>query len=341
MASQDMVAAVFERVGVLNVKRVPVPRLEKPDQVLIRVRAVSVCGTDVRGLADPPQVQFKPGIVIGHECTGVVQEVGPDVRNVQVGDAVVVHPNLWCGSCHYCRTGQINLCTSFQHVGDSRDGAMAEYLCVPERLVYRISKQVPPHVACLAEPLACVLNGTRSVRVHPGENVVVLGAGPIGLIFMLLYKAAGAHVFVSDVSEKRRSFASSLGADAVFDPTSCDLEKEVLQRTGVGADLVADAVGSLLPEAISLLRKGGQIVLFGLNDKAIVKVPQIQIVFKEARIHGAYITKGTFPQAVDILESGTIPLERLVTHRLPIQEARRGIDLMRDGEGVKVVIELP
>ena len=180
MESEMMTAAVFEGAGVLNIKEVPVPQLERDDEVLIKIEMVSICGTDVRGLANPPQVFFKEGVIIGHECVGRVTKIGSDVTNVSVGDKVVVHPNQWCGKCHYCRLGRINLCDNFKHVGDSRDGAMCDYLCVPERLVYRIREDIPANVACLVEPLACVLNGTTSVRTHPGESVLILGGGAIG-----------------------------------------------------------------------------------------------------------------------------------------------------------------
>ena len=256
MKKDMMSAAVFEKAGVLSIKQVPVPQISSQDEVLIKVEAISICGTDVRGLSDPPEFLFKQGVIIGHECTGTVSQVGQSVTNVSVGDKVVVHPNQWCGKCYYCRTGQTNLCENFKHVGDSRDGAMAEYLCVPEKLVYRISEDVPVHIACLTEPLACVLNATKSLRIHPGENAVVLGGGPIGLIFMMLYKAAGATVFVSDISEKRREFALKLGADYVMDPNSEDITQFVRQKTKIGADIVTDAVGMLVDQAITLVKKG-------------------------------------------------------------------------------------
>ena len=341
MAINDMMtAAVFEKIGVLNVKEISIPEIKNPDEVLIKVEAVSICGTDVGGLSVPPKFFFKEGIVIGHECAGIVEEIGESVTNVKPGDKVVVHPNIWCGKCYYCRTGHTNLCENFKHVGDSRDGAMAEYLCVPEKLVYVISNEVPSHIACLTEPLACVLNATKELRIHPGDNAVVLGAGPIGLIFMMLYKAAGAKVFVSDVSERRREFAIKMGADYVIDPNSQDLEKIIKSETKIGADIVSDAVGFLLDQAIPLVKKGGDIVLFGINEAAKVQICQAPIVFNEIKIHGKFITKGTFPTAIQIIENMLIPIDKLVTHRLPLQDAAKGIELMTKGEGIKVIIEI-
>lgn len=335
-----MIAAVFETKGVLNIKEISVPKINSPDEVLIKVKAVSICGTDVRALTDPPAFLFTEGIVIGHEFNGIVEEVGANVTNVKVGDSVVVHPNNWCGKCHYCRTGHINLCENFTHIGDKVDGAMAEYACVPEKLVYQIRSDIPPYIACLTEPLACVLNPVQQICAHPGDSVVIQGAGPIGLIFMMLYKAAGAKVIMVDPLENRRAFALELGADFAFDPKTQDIEREIRKETVIGADIVVDAVGLLMDQGIKLARKGGTVILFGINEAAKVQLNQAPIVFNELNIHGKFITKGTFPSAVKMIENKIIPVERLVTHRLPIQEVKKGLELMKSGEGCKVIIEM-
>jgi threonine dehydrogenase-like Zn-dependent dehydrogenase len=340
MRKEMMTAAVFERIGVLSVKEVPVPKIRNNDDVLIKVEAISICGTDVRALSDPPEFLFNDGIIIGHEFTGIVEEIGADVTKVKIGDKVVVHPNIWCGKCDYCITGHTNLCENFLHIGDRIDGGMAEYACVPEKMVYKISKSVPSHIACLAEPLACVLNSTREVPAKTGDTVLVFGAGPIGLIFTMLYKSAGAKVIVSDVSEKRRAFALEIGADHVIDPQTQDLEVEVKKIAKLGVDIAADAVGFLLPQAIKAVRKGGNIVLFGLNDQVNVQLNQVPIVSREIKIHGTVLAKGTFPTAVKILEEKIIPIEKLVYKRLPIQQVKEGIEMMRRGEGAKVIIEM-
>ncbi len=337
---EKMTAAVFERKGVLNIKEIPVPEIRNPDDVLIKVKAVSICGTDVRALTDPPAFLFTEDIVIGHELNGIVERVGENVTNAAVGDSVVVHPNNWCGKCDYCRTGHINLCENFTHIGDKVDGAMAEYACVPEKLVYKIKKDVPPYIACLTEPLACVLNPTRDIRIQPGGSVVILGAGPIGLIFMMLYKAAGAKVIMLDPLENRRTFALELGADFVLDSRAQGVEREIKKETGIGADIVVDAVGTLMDQTIRLVRKGGDVILFGINEASKVQLNQAPIIFNEINIHGRFITKGTFPDAVKIIENKIIPIEKLVTHRLPIQEVKKGLALMKSGEGCKVIIEL-
>jgi len=340
MRKETMMAAVFEKVGVLTVKEIPVPKIKNKDDVLIKVEAISICGTDVRALSDPPEFVFKEGIVIGHEFTGFVEEIGEEVTAVKKGDKVVIHPNIWCGKCHYCITGHTNLCDNFKHIGDMIDGGMAEYACVPEKMLHKISPDVPSHIACLAEPLADVLNGVTKVPAKPGDTAVVFGAGPIGLIFTMLYKAAGAKVIVSDVSEKRRAFALEIGADYAIDPVAQDIEAAVMKITKIGADIAADAVGVLLPDAIRVVRKGGHIVLFGINQRVKVELNQFPILLKEIKIHGSFIAKGTFPRAVKILEEKIIPIEKIIYKRLPLVQVREGIEMMRRGEGAKVIIEI-
>ncbi len=341
MQEHKMIAAIYEGNGILSIKETAIPEVTNPDDVKIRVHAVSICGTDVRALTKPQGYEFHDGIVVGHECTGEVVAIGEAVTEVAVGDQVVVHPNNGCGKCYYCRTGKINLCANFKHIGDTVDGVMAEYAVVPEKLIYPISKEVPTHLACLAEPLACVLNGTETVRAHPGETVVVQGAGPIGLLFTMLYKAAGATVIVSDLAEGRGALAKDIGADLYINPQKEDLTARVLAETnGLGADIIVDAVGVLLGASIPLVKKGGHILVFGLNTAAEVKLKPAEIVMNEIQIHGTYIAKGTFPMATKILEKGLLPIEKIVTHRLPIQEFPRGLELMKSGEGSKVIIEI-
>ena len=336
-----MKAAYYEKKGVFDVRDIPVPQIKNPTDILIKVQAISICGTDVRALAEPAVYEFHEGIVVGHECVAIVEDTGTGVTTVKPGDRVVIHPNVGCGGCYYCRTGKINLCADFQHLGDFVDGVMAEYAVVPERQAYIINDKVPSHLACLAEPLACVLNGTTTVRVHPGETVLVLGAGPIGLLFAMLYKAAGATVIVSDIAENRGKLALDINADYYINPQKENLEERVKEITGgIGADIVTDAVGVLLEDGIKNVKKGGDVLIFGLNSVATSTLHPAEVVMNEIKVHGTYIAKGTFPMAVKILENEILPIDKIVTHRLPIEEVKKGLQLMKTGEGVKVIIEM-
>lgn len=334
-----MMAAVFEGEGRLSLKDVDVPQVGAPDDVLLAVRAGGICGTDVHILAVPPGHPASPGVILGHEYTGEVLRIGDRVTHVAPGDRVVIDPSIWCGSCAYCQRGLTNLCERMEGIGIVRHGGFAAFSVVPARAVYKISPTVAPEIAALAEPLADVLSGVRKLRPTPGESALVLGAGPIGLLYTLLLHAAGAQpLIVAEISEYRAARARAGGADRVIDPREADLAAAVRRATGLGVDMVVDAVGTLLEEGVRCVRKGGRVVLFGMNEHARPVLKQFDITKNEYQILGSYIARGTFPQAVSLLESGRIDFRPLVTHRLPLREIHQGIELLRRGEALKIAV---
>lgn len=316
------------------------PEIKKADEVLIRILNVSLCGTDVNALRNPPAFNLVEGVTIGHECCGVVEAVGGEVTNCKVGDHVVVHPNIWCGKCPSCRTGHINLCHHFKHIGDRIDGAMADYLCIEERMVYVIDKKVPPYIAALTEPLACVLNGTTTVRSHPGDEVLVIGAGPIGLLFTMLYKKMGARVTVSEPQPQRQQAALDCGADLVVNPLEQDLKEATKDFAPEGFEIVAEANGTQIGTAIDMAKMGGQIAAFGVNQIKTPTVNQYNITLKELKIQGTYITKGTFPRAIKIIENRIIPIEKIVSRVETMENIMPSVRAMAKGEVNKIVIEV-
>jgi threonine dehydrogenase-like Zn-dependent dehydrogenase len=192
----------------------------------------------------------------------------------------------------------------------------------------------------LAEPLACVINATQKLKVQPGEAVLVLGAGPIGLLFTTLLKASGAtKLIVSEISAYRREAARDCGADIVVDPEHEDLAVIVQQETGDGPDVVVEAVGPLLPQAIELVGGGGRILQFGHDETINPAIPVAELLKKEVQIFGAYIGKFCFDKAAKIMASGALPLDRIVSHQLPLAKVHEGIDLLRQGKAIKVVLQ--
>jgi len=337
--TDQMLAAVFAGEGRLTVTPRPVPRVEAPDDILLAVRAVGICGTDVHILAVPPGHPATPGVIMGHEYTAEVVQTGPRVTHVSPGDRVVVDPSIWCGNCAYCQRGLTNLCDRMEGVGIFRDGGFAAFSVLPARAVYKISPTVPPEIAALAEPLADVLSGVRKLRPTPGDAAVVLGAGPIGLLYVLLLRAAGVRpVLVAEVAAYRAAAARECGADHVINPHQEDLSAAVRRETRLGADMVVDAVGTLLEDAVHCVRKGGRIVLFGMNEHARPALKQYDITKYEYQILGSYIARGTYPQATALLEGGTIDFARLVTHRLPLAKIHQGIELLRRAEALKIAV---
>ena len=334
-----MAAAVFEGEGRLVLKDVQVPQMRAADDVMLAVRAAGICGTDVHILSVPPGHPATPGVILGHEYAADVVETGGDVIHVAPGDRVVVDPSIWCGRCAFCQRGLTNLCDHMVGVGVFRDGGFAARSVVPARAVYKISPAIAPEIAALAEPLAGVLSGMRKLGPIPGESALVLGAGPIGLLYTLLLAAAGVHpLIVAELSAYRAAQARELGADLVINPREEDLGAAVRRATGLGADLAVDAVGSQLAEGLGCLRKGGRIVLFGMNEHAQPVLRQCDVTRYEHQILGSFIGRGTFPHAVSLLERETLSFQPLITHRLPLREIREGIALARQGQALKVAV---
>jgi 2-desacetyl-2-hydroxyethyl bacteriochlorophyllide A dehydrogenase len=334
-----MRAAVFEGKGKVQVTERPDPRVAHPDDVVVQIAANGLCGSDLRALATPPEMVYDEGVIVGHEFSGTIVDVGDEVE-LRPGTHVVVHPNIWCQTCWYCRSGHTNLCERFVHIGSMRDGGAAELCVVPERMVYRIPDEMSLDLAALAEPLACVLNGTRQAAVHPGESVVVLGAGPIGLLYVMLFRAAGASpLIVSEPTPERARWARELGADVVVNPAASDVADAIHELTdGRGADVAVDSVGGLLAAAVGSVRKRGRVFLFGLNERAEVMIRPADLVYKEISVSGVYIARGTFPLAVSLLTENALAFERLVTHRLKLEQFDEAIELLRTGEAVKALV---
>jgi 2-desacetyl-2-hydroxyethyl bacteriochlorophyllide A dehydrogenase len=334
-----MRAAVFVGNGRVAVTERPEPSVSRPDDVVIKIAANGLCGSDLRALAVPPEMIYDEGVVVGHEFSGTVVDVGDEVT-LTPGTRVVVHPNIWCQTCWYCRSGHTNLCDRFVHIGSMRDGGAAEYCVVPERMVYAVDDAMPFELAALAEPLACVLNGTKQASIHPGESVLVLGAGPIGLLYLMLFKAAGAKpLIVSEPSAHRARWASDLGADLVVDPRASDVTTAVREATqGRGADVAVDSVGALLTDAVRSVRKAGRVLVFGLNERVEATLRPSDLTYGEIRLEGIYIARGTFPLAVSLLTENTLGFDRLVTHTLELDRFDEAIELLRTGEAVKALV---
>lgn len=337
---ETMQGVVFRGEGQWAIEELPRPSPGSDDEVLLKVDRACICGTDIHILAVPPGHPATPGSVLGHEYAATVVEAGPKASHVKPGDRVVIDPNLTCGLCRYCRMGLTNSCENMTTLGIFRDGGMAQFNVAPAKALHKIDRDVPPDHASLAEPLSCVLHAFEQSALELGQSVAVLGAGPIGLLFLLLFKAAGAgKVFVTDPVEFRRRTAGDCGADAVFDPAHDDVEAEVKAATHIGADIVVDAAGTLLPEALDLVRRGGRVVLFGMDLHAERSVNQYWITRNQVAVVGSFIQRTAFPKVVRILESGILPLDGLITHRLRLGEVARGFDAMRSGEAIKVVVE--
>jgi threonine dehydrogenase-like Zn-dependent dehydrogenase len=316
-----MKAVVFFTPARVELADRELPLRSSDGDALVRVIACGLCGSDMRLMTDPPQMPCPPNVVIGHEIVGVVEEPAAG-SDLVAGDLVVVVPNIRCGICAQCKRGAMNLCENFKHIGTHLPGGLSEKLWVPASALHRVPSGLDPYIAALAEPLACILNGTSRVRWHAGQSVAILGAGPIGLLFLAVAKLSGAHpIVVSDPNPMRRDLALAIGADAVIDPTDADARDQWLAHLGPdGARTVIDALGTLLANALDIVSRGGEIVLFGVNHQAEITIRPTEIVDKDLTIYGTYIHRGTFDLALSLLAQHPELFAQIITERFQIDD---------------------
>jgi 2-desacetyl-2-hydroxyethyl bacteriochlorophyllide A dehydrogenase len=336
-----MLAAVIETPQRLALKEVPAPEPAR-GEVLVAVHASGVCGTDLHILqgdywGDYPRIP-------GHEFSGVIAALGEGVTGLRAGDRVAVNPNLPCGRCRYCLKGRVNLCTANTAMGVTRDGGFAEYCAVPAALVLPLPGAVSLLAGALAEPVSCCLHGMDRARPQLGDNVAILGGGTIGLILMQLARHAGAaHVVVVEPLGAKRDLALSLGAATALDPVALGdgLADAVRAAAGGSVDLVIEAAGrqDTAQQALHLVSPGGTVLCFGVcPPEAEVTLRPHDVFFHEQTIIGSYINPFTCTRALELLASGVVRVEPLVSHRLPLTETAEAFALVARGEATKAVV---
>jgi L-iditol 2-dehydrogenase len=312
---------------------VPDPR-PGPGQALVAVQAAGICGTDVH--ATQGLFPWRPPMVMGHEYTGVVEDVGRGVSRRLVGRAVACEPSYGCGRCAECAEGRISQCPRCNRVG-----GFAERVVLPVSCLQPLPRGLDPVTAALTEPAACCLAGLEMFRMPPGATVVVMGGGIMGLLTMALARRRGARRLVlSDPIEERRRTAKRLGASVVVDPTRESLAERVRALTrGRGADVVCEAVGkpALVAEALGLVRPRGVLQLVGVNPKGSTLALDLwDVHLREIAIHGAFGRGGAFRRALGLMPG--LGVERLVTARFPLDRIEEAFAHAAAGRGVKTVV---
>jgi 2-desacetyl-2-hydroxyethyl bacteriochlorophyllide A dehydrogenase len=333
-----MRAVVFDGQGRSGLRDVPRPEVRRDDDVVLRVDACGICGTDVRVLAVPPQHHANPGTILGHEIAATIVEAGDALGDFSPGDRVVFDPDIPCLRCAYCARGLTGSCLNLQETGASKDGGFAEYILVPARTLFHVPAEMSLEEAALIEPLACAMTAADRAHIQPGDAVVVLGGGPIGLLFLQIYRAAGARqVLVVEPVAARAESARELGAAAVLDPHA-DVAARVRELTGIGADVVVDAMGSGMAAGLPLLRRGGTLLLFGINEQVRAEIPQARLTMNNLRIVGSAAGSGHFPAALNFMSSGAVQHNLLVTHQFPLDQFDAALETLRSGQALKVLI---
>lgn len=314
-----------------------------PGHVIIEVTACGICGTDLHVLAD--EYPYKPPVVLGHEFSGTIAEIGPQVSYFRPGDRVVSIPFFsTCGRCRFCLTGHWNLCPERVTAGSGVNGGFTRYVLMPERTLFKVPDHVDLKLAALSEPLACNVRAVlEETRVNAGDVVMVVGPGPIGLMAMQVALAGGARTMVCGTSQDvaRLELARTLGADDVVDIQKEDILEWIREKTnGEGADIVFECSGAApaVMMGIQMLRRRGQYTQIGLFGKPLT-VDVNQVVLKEIIMHGSYSSSWTsWKKAQELIGQKRIQLAPLVSDILPLSEWQQGFEKCRNKESMKVLL---
>ena len=330
----------------LEIADMPMP-LPGADEVLVRVEACGICGSDVHGY-DGSSGRRIPPIVMGHEAAGTVVVVGSSVHGYAEGDRVTFDSTVYCGHCAFCLAGDVNLCDNRQVIGVScgdyrRHGAFAEYVAVPERILYPLPDTISFAEAALLEAVSVALHAVRVSAVRGGETALVVGAGMIGLLTLQAARAAGcARVFIADIDATRLALAAQAGADQILDASGGDLLDQVLALTGGrGVDLALEAVGrsETVSSAIDCTRKGGTVTLVG-NIQPVVELPLQKVVSRQIRLQGSCASAGEYPQAIDLVAGGQIVVSPLITAIAALEDGPRWFERLhaREPNLMKIIL---
>ncbi len=321
-----MKALLLEQYMQLGYQEVPEPVISA-DDVLIRVKACGICGSDVHGL-DGSTGRRIPPIVMGHEAAGIIEAVGANVKGWAAGDRVTFDSTVSCGQCYFCARGEINLCDNRQVLGVScgefrRHGAFAELVSVPARILYRLPDSLGFAEAAMIEAVSIAVHAVNITPKSLGDTAVVVGSGMIGLLTIQAAKAAGfARVFAVDLDDAKLAVALRLGADAAFNPKTVDVPKAIQDLTnGRGADVALEAVGAAAPikTAIMSVKKGGTVTLIG-NIAPNIELPLQAVVTRQIRLQGSCASSGEYPACIALLASGAIKVDEMISARVPLAD---------------------
>ncbi len=333
-----MKALVLTEYNRFEFKEMPRPAIGD-DEVLIRVKACGICGSDVHG-ADGSTGRRQPPIIMGHEAAGVIAETGKDVADWSKGDRVTFNSTVYCGECSFCRAAQVNLCDNRRVLGVSCDdysqhGAFAEYVAVPRHILYRLPDAVSFAQAAMVEPVSIALHAVGRTDVSPDDTAVVIGTGMIGLFIVQSLRATGCGRIVAvDIDQHRLDMACTFGADIALRSDLCDVPSEILRHTdGLGADVAFEAVGinETVAAAVASVRKGGTVVLVG-NVSPAVGLPLQAVVTRQISIHGSCASCGEYPQCLDMIARGAIDVDSLISAKAPLSDGASWFKRLYDRE---------
>ena len=344
-----MRAAVWYKPRYMRIEEVKKPEVW-PDEVLIKIKYCGICGTDLHvftGEVPTEWVGITPPVILGHEFSGEVAEVGKNVSGIEVGDRVSVDPMYGCGNCAPCRRGDIKQCLMMKTIGYSVNGGFAEYCKANCALVYKLPSNVSFEEGALTEPVSCAYHTIERAEIQLGTSVAVLGSGPVGLLLLQLAKAAGASPLIAtDVVPSKLELAKKLGADIVLNPKEVDLTKEIKDITnGNGVDVCIEAVGrgETYEQAVNLVGIGGRAILMGFcSEGTTINLDTWELMLREITIKLSRENPFTFTKAINAIKSGHVDAKALISHVFPLEKILDGFESQNKepGKTFKVLIEL-
>jgi L-iditol 2-dehydrogenase len=347
--TQTMQAIRYYGPEDIRVEQVDVPNCGD-NEIRVKVDACAVCGTDLKAWKSG-NPRIKPPQTMGHEFTGLVDIVGSDVTGFAEGDRVVMATSVSCGACAYCDQGHPNLCVDVAPMGFTYAGGMAEWVVIPERAlanghVITVPQGIKPEHAALAEPISCAVNSIENSVVRTGDVVVVIGAGPMGIINACVARQQGAaKIILVEINPDRLRQGEAFGFDQLVDPANEDLQQIVMDETdGLGANVVIVAAPAAPPQeqAVALVRKRGTVCLFASLPVGghLLSMDSRAMHYNEIRVVGTSdSTPAHVRAAVDMIARGTVPADKLATHILPMAEVTQAFELMQSGEALRVVLK--
>jgi L-iditol 2-dehydrogenase len=331
--------------GLVEIREIPEPKI-KDDEVLIEVKAVSVCGSDLHIYHDSHP--YWPPVVLGHEFSGVIVDVGKEVKDWKVGDRIVSETRTGsCGVCYTCQSGFPQVCEQKRAYGIGINGAYTKYVAGPARLLHRLPNNIPFEVGAVIEPTAiCVTSILERSRLQAGETVVITGPGPIGLISLAIAKAAGAKSVgvTGRSSDERVRFekARGLAADYTINVDKEDPVKKVLEMTnGLGVDILIETSGGgkAIYQAFDMVRRLGRICAIGISGKEEVPIPYDRGIFKALRYDFCFSSSWTaWEKTIGLISKGLLPAEKFITHKLPLEKWEEAFHLLENLQAAKVIL---
>ncbi|MBZ5703061.1 MAG: L-threonine 3-dehydrogenase [Acidobacteriia bacterium] len=328
----------------LSLESAPVPAIG-PGDVLVRVKAASICGTDLHiyGWDRWSQGRIKPPVTLGHEFCGIVERVGEEVAAVKAGDFVSAEMHVNCGHCHQCRLGQAHVCQNVRVIGIDWDGAFAEFVRIPASNIWKLDPAIPEHYAAILDPLGNAVHTVLAGAIA-GQTVLVTGCGPIGLMSIAVAKACGcATVLATEVNEHRRGLAVKMGADVVLNPAAEDVVARVRAETGgTGVDALLEMSGhpAAIAQGFQALRAGGRASLLGIPTEPVTLDLVNDVIFKGATVQGIYGRRmyDTWMQMTALLKSGRVNLDPLFGERLPLEQFESAFSKLQSGHAGKILL---